>query len=246
MARSACAQGAAATRAYWGAETNGLKAGVFFNLAPGSTNQVQVFFVPAINNSLATNGNFLRADRLHLWLPPFDSRYRMQLTDEAGSPVRKTHKGKTLAKPYVYSPPQRVTTAPPTDRAVMLAPNEPQSLPERASGNSPFAYRPLSLLDYFKVTNSGKYHLKFQISVLFWTMQNPSDLHLVALPAVEADLDLQLPPKRLSLLLTCLKGHAKDYGVDILGLTLCAAGTAWLIGRRLRRKPPASPSPNPT
>ena len=42
------------TSQYWGAETNGVKAGLCFRLAPDPTNQVQVFFIPTLNNSQTT------------------------------------------------------------------------------------------------------------------------------------------------------------------------------------------------
>ena len=157
------AQDSPTTRQYWGVETNGVKAALFFYFAPGSTNQVQVTFVPALNNSLTNNGNFVRPDHLLLWLPPFESRYEMDLTDDAGKPVRKTRKGKALGKSYLYTEPKGVTTRRgPTDRGVMLTPNKPEVLLEKAP-NTFFGYMSLSLQDYFRISKPGKYHLSFRL-----------------------------------------------------------------------------------
>lgn len=232
----ATARGLQSGGQYWGAQTNGVKAGVFFTLVPGSSNQVQCLFVPALENSLRTNGNFA-PDRLHLWLPPFDSRYSMELTDEAGKLVRKTKKGEALGMTYIQPRPQRVSTASPTDRAVLLTPNKPEVLPESVSKQSPFEVRSLCLQDYFKIRRSGKYHLRFQTSVLFWRTQTPWDLHLVSLPPVEAELDLKLPPPCWVALVMSSLGLLIGNWLVIVGLACCVAGVLWLVLHRRRMRP---------
>src|ERR1017187_1317908 len=75
---------------HWSAQTNFVKAGLVIKYAP-DTNQTAVGFFPILSNGSATNGN-IRPDRLHLWLPPIESRYQMTLLDEKGAPVPKTIK----------------------------------------------------------------------------------------------------------------------------------------------------------
>jgi hypothetical protein len=232
--------GLPSSRQYWGAETNGVKAGLCFQLAPNATNQVQVLFLPALSNSQTNNGN-LAPDRLHLWLPPFDSRYRMELTDQAGKPVRKTNKGAALGRAYVYSPPKTVTTRDPTDRAMLLTLDKPELVWQIVNKGGQTSLFWLSLQDYFQIRNPGKYRIEFQMTVMFWQKDTPWDIKVVCLPPVEADLDLLLPPKPPSRLLPI----AKDYGVAILGLALCLAGVAWLLYRWFNPQASAPEPPSP-
>jgi hypothetical protein len=222
------------TRAYWGAQTNGVSTGLAFQSVPGSTNQVQVSFVPALLNTSTNNRSVLSSDILVLSLPPFESRYRMDLTDAAGRPVKKTKKGEALGKPYIYHPPSGVRIGngqPPGFEGFPLKPNESQLLYGTATKAYHVDFLWLSLLDYFKIKRSGRYHFMFQMDVIFWRPEAEELLlqRLITLPPVEADIDLQLPEKPPSLL--------KMYGVDILGLVLCLAGVVWLLSRRWRNRP---------
>ena len=225
------AQDLSTTRQYWGAETNGVKAGLCFQLAPASTNQVQLIFLPALLNTSTNNRNLLSREGFFLSLPPFDSRYHMDLTDAAGRPVQRTRKGQALGKPYVVPPLTGVHVGPwpPDCRELFLWLNKPQPIYEVTGGTLP-TWHWLSLPDYFKIKKSGRYHFTLQTSILFWNNGMALHLRLAALPPVEADLDLQLPPKPPSLLVT----YARAYGVDILGYTLCVVGVVWLVARRIR------------
>lgn len=237
----------AATSQYWGSETNGVKAGLSFQLAPGSTNQVGVLFIPVLLSTQATNFNVAPGSLL-ISFPPFQSRYKMELVDQAGSPVQKTTKGDAMGSPYVYTPPTGVHVGSSPVNGALLPPNQPQFLWEFSHKGHLSEARWLSLQDYFKIRRSGKYHLRFQFVVSFSGANREETRlqQLVPLPPVEATLDLQLRPKPLAVLFTVVKACAKAYGLHILGLTLCAAGAAWLITRRLRRQPHASSPPTPT
>jgi hypothetical protein len=215
---------------YWGAEINGVKAGVFFDLAPTSTNQVQVFFVPALSNSRTNNFN-IAPDRLLVCFPPFENRYRMELTDQAGKPVRKTDRGNALGKVYVYAAPTGVRAGGSFLKGVNLTPNTPELIWETVAKGYDIRSHGLCLQDYFKIKDSGKYHFTLQMNVIFWRPE-PDDLllqHIVSLPPVEADLDLQLPPGRWS---ATLNTHLPE----IAGLALCVVGAAWLLLHRRSRR----------
>jgi hypothetical protein len=190
------ADGLPPSRQYWGEETNGVKAGVYFQLVSGSTNEVQVLFVPALCNSRTDNGN-VAPNRLLLLFPPFDSRYELQLTDLAGRPVEKTKKGDALGKAYVYSRPLGMHAGSSRAQGVTLTPNKPEIIWETTTKGHDIRLLWLSLQDYFKIQKSGRYHLKFQMRVLFWN-RSPEDEEKALekslyLPAVEADIEVQLP-----------------------------------------------------
>lgn len=226
---SADAQDLPTTRQSWGAEANGVRAGLCFQVAPASTSQVQVTFVPALLNTSTNNHNLPSPEVFILSLPPFDSRYRMGLTDAVGRPVQKTRKGQALGKPYIIPPLTGVHVGrwPPDCPELFLRLNKPTPIYEVTGGALP-TWHWLYLPDYFKIRKSGRYHFTLQMSVLFRNDGSPSHLRLAALPPVEADLDLQLPPKPRSLLGT----YASAYAMDILGYTFCLVGVVWLLARR--------------
>jgi hypothetical protein len=225
-------------RQYWGAETNGVKVGLYSLLAPDSTNRVQVYFVPVALNISTNNRSVPQSDILVLSLPPLQNRYRMELTGADGRPVRKTKWGQALGEPYVYHRPSGVVIGngqPPGFTTTALSPNKPASIFEMRTGLN-WKYLWLDLQDYFKIKKSGTYHLRFQMSSIFWHPEPEERLlkRLITFPPVEADLDLQLPPKPPNRLVA----YAKDYGVDVLGYAVCIAGAVWLVAHRLRHRTP--------
>jgi hypothetical protein len=176
----------------WGSETNHVKAGLLLEYAP-DTNRTLVGFYPVLNNSSATNGN-IRPDVLQLWLPPFDSRYRMELIDTNGNAVLKTAKGKVLGKPidkpfkhYRGGISEGVNIAG-GYRGRPLLPNVLEDVP-----SDPFV-----LEDYFNITKAGKYHLTFEMRVMWFTSGwegslGESNLPTVWLPPVNAEIKIEKP-----------------------------------------------------
>jgi hypothetical protein len=174
----------------WGSETNHLKVGLLLQYAPG-TNRTFVGFYRVLNNSSTTNGNS-RPDLLQLWLPPFDSRYRMELTDTNGNPVPKTDKGKVLGKP-IDQPFKRYRGG--ISEGVNFAGGY---LGRPLLPNVPEPADSFILEDYFSITNAGKYHLKFEMQVIWITngwkgsllKSNPPAIWL---PPVDAEIEIKNP-----------------------------------------------------
>jgi hypothetical protein len=171
----------------WGVETNCLKAGLLLQYAP-DTNHTLVGFYPVLNNSSTTNGN-ADPDHLWLWLPPFDSRYQMQLTDINGNSVPKTAKGKALGKLIDQPLELRMgVNFAAGYRGQIIRPNSPDVIP-----TDPFV-----LEDYFTITNAGNYHLKFEMHVIWMTngwkgslmKSNPPAMWLLP---VNAEIEIKNP-----------------------------------------------------
>jgi hypothetical protein len=78
---------------FWGAETNGLRAGLWYRPV---TNGASVGIIPELKYGNTTNE---RRDWIILFLAPERSRYKMVLFDEHGKPVPKTKAGEALGEP---------------------------------------------------------------------------------------------------------------------------------------------------
>jgi hypothetical protein len=177
----------------WGLETNNVKVGLLIQDSSDASNHTMVGFYPVLNNSSATNGN-ATPGRLNLWLPPFDSRYRMELIDANGNAVPKTAKGKVLGRPidqpfkhYRGGISEGVNIAG-GYRGRILLPNTRDLIPTDA----------FVLEDYFAITNAGKYHLKFEMQVIWITSGWKSSLlksnpPAMWLPPVNAEIEIKKP-----------------------------------------------------
>jgi hypothetical protein len=164
----------------WGTETNCVKAGLLLQYAP-DTNRTLVGFFPVLNNSCATNCP-VGENNLWLWLPPFHSRYRMNLTDAKGMAVPKTEKGGAFGK--AIDLPLRVRTGINVSagyQGKVLLLNTPNVI----------LSDPFVLEDYFIITNAGKFHLKFEMMVVWPNASNPTNA--IHLPPVDADIEIRIP-----------------------------------------------------
>ncbi len=156
----------------WGKETNGLKAGLVFQYSP-DTNHTLIAFCPVL---------FDVSNDMHLYLPPFDSRYQMTLTDTKGMAVFKTAKCKALGKPI--DKPLRGRTGINSEagyRSLYLALNTP----------SENLYDSFILTDYFEINHAGKYHLQFDMAVIWPSQKYPTNV--VHLPPVNAEIEFKKP-----------------------------------------------------
>jgi len=131
-----------------------------------------------------------RTNHLWLYLPPMKSRFQLTLLDENKNTVTKTEKAEQSGAPLTQ--PFRLTTdiniragysgLPP------LYSNEPESLD---------LYR-VNLRDYFVLTNTGKYNLKFIMTVIWFPPKWKGDykspnVPMVALPPVKAQIEIKGP-----------------------------------------------------
>jgi hypothetical protein len=173
---------------HWGLETNHVKVGLLIQNSSAASNHTLVGFYPVLNNNSATNGN-ARPDVLQLWLPPFDSRYRMELTDTNGNAVPKTAKGKALGKPIDQPFERRGTGIRVNFEAGYLGRTLLPNVPEPTD--------PFVLKDYFNITNAGKYHLKFEMRVIWITEgrehSTKSNPPAMWLPPVNAEIEIKNP-----------------------------------------------------
>jgi hypothetical protein len=182
-------------RKFWGGETNGVKAGVYFQLAQNSTNQTEVFFVPTLLSTQTNEDNPL----LGWWVfPPIESRYRMELTDQTGKPVKRTKRGNALGRPYVDSRSNETKFGTPGLGRITSTPNGPEILWEMTLEGAATKFNWLSLKDYFEVNTPGRYHFRLQVTLF---SSNPGSVaplaeRQVLLPPVEADLDIKLPARK--------------------------------------------------
>ena len=170
---------------YWGAETNGVKAGLYIEKLrglAGLTNRVPIQCHPLLYNSSTNNGN-LGPGMLMFYLPAIESRYRLELTDEKGNAVKKTTKGKALSKPVPQSSSPttgvRINTGWHVGKYFLIA-KEVRGLPE------------FMLQDYFKINNSGKYHLHFEMSALKPSPNDADKVELIRFPPVDVEVQISL------------------------------------------------------
>jgi hypothetical protein len=169
---------------YWGAETNGVKAGLYIEKLhglPGLTNHVPIQCHPLLYNSSTNNGN-LGPGMLMLYLPAIESRYQLDLTDEKGNAVKKTAKGKSLGKPVTQPsiPTTGINTGWRRKEQFILLAREERGLPE------------LKLQDYFKINDSGKYHLHFEMSVFKPSPNDADKVELIRFPPVDVEVQISL------------------------------------------------------
>jgi len=171
---------------YWGAETNSVKAGLYIeklqSLASLS-NHVPIQCHPLLYNSSTNNGN-LGTGMLMYYLPAIESRYRLELTDEKGKAVKKTAKGKALGKPFTQpSNPTSgigINTGWRRKEKFILLAKEERGLPE------------FLLQDYFKINDSGRYHLHFEMSALKPSPNDADKVELVHFPPVDIEIQISL------------------------------------------------------
>jgi hypothetical protein len=178
---------------FWGSETNGVKAG--FYVQHTTTNHFEIRIIPLLKFT-GTNTDSVETDRLHLWLPPSNTCYQMVLLDDKSHPVAKTTKGKSLGSPI--SQPARfkagINLAAGWGNLTLYRNAEPWL----SSWGEPYD-KSLKLLDYFSVTDPGKYHLKLELRVVWINKRlkdNPrmlltTNLPLASLPPVEAEIEIK-------------------------------------------------------
>ena len=171
---------------YWGAETNGVKAGLYVEKLrglAGLTNRVPIQCHPLLYNSSTNNGN-LGPGMLMFYLPAIESRYRLELTDEKGNAVKKTTKGNALGKPAPQSSSPatsvRINTGWRRKEQFIILAREERGLPE------------LKLQDYFKIVDSGKYHLHFEMSALKPSPNDAEKVELIRFPPVDVEVQISL------------------------------------------------------
>jgi hypothetical protein len=170
---------------YWGVETNGVKAGLYIEKLQGLsglTNRVPIQCHPLLYNSSTNNGNLHRGGMLMFYLPPVESRYRIELTDEQGNMVGKTAKGKAFGKPFIQplTLAKGINTGWRRKEQFILLAGEERGLPE------------LKLQDYFKIVDSGKYHLHFEMSVLKPNPNDADQVELICFPPVDVEVQIRL------------------------------------------------------
>jgi hypothetical protein len=170
---------------YWGAETNGVKAGLYIEKLQGLaglTNRVPLQCHPLLYNSVTNNGN-LAPGMLMLYLPEIESRYRLEFTDEKGNAVKKTTKGKALGKPVPQSSNPatgvKINTGWRAGKCIIVA-KEVYGLPE------------FMLQDYFKINDSGTYHLHFEMSALKPSPNDADKVELIRFPPVDVEVQISL------------------------------------------------------
>ena len=180
-------------KVFWGMETNGIKAGLSigyyssskFEYFTSDPKAIPIRCFPQLHNSNTNNGN-LDSDLAVFDLPTsLESRYRLDLRDEKGNLVEKTKKGEALGKitPHAYKPSPSPFTGVTIDTGwrparYMLFSNQSRDV-------SP----PLVLQDYFKITNSGVFHLHFEMCA-FKVISSETN-ELIQFPSVDAKIDIK-------------------------------------------------------
>ena len=118
-----------------------------------------------------------------LYLPAIESRYRLELTDEKGNAVKKTTKGKSLGKPVPQSSSPaagvRINTGWHAGTYILVA-KEVRGLPE------------FVLQDYFRINDSGKYRLHFEMSAFKPSSNDAEKLEFVHFPPVDVEIQINL------------------------------------------------------
>jgi hypothetical protein len=172
---------------FWGAETNGVKTGLQIQYGLNPSNLTAITCYPYLKNSKTNNANW-NSIHLRLWLPPSEDSYQMSLLDEKEKTVVKTTKGQELGKPI--DQPLMVRVGGINFRAGYQA-----LYPDLNDGAHA---RPFILQDYFKIKEAGKYHLKFEIRVIWLQPGRGHDpnlyttnLPVVNLPPVEAEFQIR-------------------------------------------------------
>ena len=182
------------TKVFWGKETNGVKAGLsvayyspdsfeYFKKEPG-TIPIRCFPLLMYNN---TNSGKLNSDTAVFDLPPLEGRCQLDLADDHGDSVKKTRKCEALGKvaPQVYRPSANPLTGITVDTGwrpyrYILVTNQARDLAP-----------PLILQDYFRIANSGKYRLHFELCG--FRVSGPGTNELQHFPPVDAEIQVTLP-----------------------------------------------------
>jgi hypothetical protein len=178
-------------KVYWGSETNEAKAGLSigyyssqaFQYFSSSPNSIPIRCFPLLYDNSTNNSQLPIFD-----LPSVKSRYRMELTDEKGNKLQKTEQGVALGKiapiPYKSSPaPLTGVSTGNGWRATMRT-----LLPKQAQSLQP----PFLLQDYFKITNSGIYHLHFEMCAFRLDPNDMDKEELIHFPPIDAEIEIKL------------------------------------------------------
>ena len=171
---------------FYGTETNGIKLGLWV-----SSNNI---CTPIIRNSIRRGDSF---GTILVWFPPDESCYQMTLKDEKGNEVEKTDKGKKLGKP-------------------LTAPLHGRTGPNFRAGYKAggifldslnlINWFPFNPQDYFKITNSGKYTLTYEMKIVWSSENKEAPYHIpvskasktkppptLTLPPVVTEVEIKLP-----------------------------------------------------
>ena len=172
---------------FWGAETNGIKAALLIEPII-SSNNIPICCTPILKFSIQSSNSL---HTVNVYFPPFESCFGVTLRDDNGNDIPKTDKGKSLGK--AISGPLMVKIGGLNSHAgfrmVPIIQNHSEVLSE-------FAF---NLQDYFFVTNSGKYHLIYEMHVVLpqfdkgsraWLYTEPPQT--IVLPPVAADIETRL------------------------------------------------------
>jgi len=181
------------TRLFWGAETNKVKAGLSvgyysetaFRYFKGDADSIPIRCFPLLHNE-NTNTGVLDSNLLVFDMPLSDNGIRLDLIDDNGNPVNKTEKCKMLGKtaPTFYKPSPDPRTGVTVDTG--WRPTRCMLLSNQSKGIG----SPLFLDDYFQITNSGKYHLRFGLCAFKSVGAGTNEL--VHFPVVDAEIEVQL------------------------------------------------------
>lgn len=164
---------------HWGTETNCLKAGVVIRYAP-VTNLSFPELTPALYYSCESSSNPDWPNHLRLWMPPFNSRYQLELVDQKGHAVPKTEEGKALGRTI--------------DQPLMLSDGINYKAGYRRciltlKTIDTLEADPIPLEKYFVITNTGKYNLEFKMVIIWPREKNPTNI--IHLPPVNVVIDIE-------------------------------------------------------
>lgn len=175
---------------FWGADTNNIKAGLvvdYYSSQAFQTLTDDSSSIPIRCFPLLCNDNTNNSDLLLLDLPSVKSRYKMDLTNDQGNAVSKTAEGESLGKaiPTFYRPSPNRLTGVTIDTG--WRPARYTLFPEQPRNLEP----PILLQNYFKITNSGKYHLHFEMTAFQVDPAKGAEA-IIYFPPVDAEIDIQI------------------------------------------------------
>lgn len=169
-------------RVFWGPETNGVKVGVCLKESEVSvpTNiAARLLLYPLLTNG-GTNSWVLE-------IPKVEQRFRLEMTDEKGTKVPKTAKGKKLGKstPKPYKPAPNPITGVTHDTGYrplkrILSP-----------GDVLLVSPPLLLHDYFQLDKPGKYMLNFEMVVFKSGEVASNKVQLIHFPPMAVEVEVK-------------------------------------------------------
>ena len=167
---------------FWGAETNGFKAGL--NVEVSSGTNALMMCTPILNSS--------HTNTVRLYFPPLKNRYIMELTDSSGRSVKKTKAGEALCD-GLTEPFGAIVGINRSAGYRALPPLDPNDA-ARLDG-----YK-FSLKDFFNITNVGKYTLTLQMKVIYFPADwkgpirpKSTNVPVLKLPPISAQIELGKP-----------------------------------------------------